>query len=249
VIEIKDLKLNNYKINTNISEKENVGIYSPNNKLTIQLLLDLAGINKTNNIFANGENVYDNENYFKSRIYILGNKTYLNNFYATNVVEYTLKSYGKVLKDKKFAKLIRLSRVRYITNINNSYKYTKETLALVNAFYAYSIIGNRILVNPLENIVREDYMKQVRAEIITEKNTIFGITDLKKYDGLLDKLILLLPSTYLVLTDMMQKFIVSLDAIEGYTEIYKGKFYIYLEDRKVNKALKVVSLTELGEYI
>ncbi|MFA6842849.1 MAG: hypothetical protein WCR33_00435, partial [Bacilli bacterium] len=83
----------------------------------------------------------------------------------------------------------------------------------------------------------------------TEKNTIFGITDLKKYDGLLDKLILLLPSTYLVLTDMMQKFIVSLDAIEGYTEIYKGKFYIYLEDRKVNKALKVVSLTELGEYI
>lgn len=249
MIEIKDLKLNNYKINTNISEKDNVGIYSPNIKLTTQLLLDLAGINKTSGIFVNGENVYDNENYFKSRIYILANKTYLNNFYANNVVEYTLKSYGKVLKDKKFSKLIRLSRVRYITHINNSYKYTKETLALVNAFYAYSIIGNRILLNPLENIVRADYMKQISQEIKTEKCTIFGISNLKKYEGLLDKLILVFPKTYIVISDMTQKFVVSHEAQEGHTELYKGKYYIYLEYKKANKYAKVISWTELGEYI
>ena len=69
MISIKDLTIQNYNINLEIDENAKLGIFARNTSLIKELLLIIAGINRSkNNCFFDDKEIYDNSEYFKKRI-------------------------------------------------------------------------------------------------------------------------------------------------------------------------------------
>ena len=70
MIELNNYQFLQYNININIDQNQNTIIYSPNSNVLKKLALEIAGINKSEGIKYNGNDVYDNKAYFENRIYI-----------------------------------------------------------------------------------------------------------------------------------------------------------------------------------
>lgn len=190
MIELNNYQFLQYNININIDQNQNTIIYSPNSNVLKKLALEMAGINKSEGIKYNGNDVYDNKAYFENRIYIDCNTKYLNTLLARNVQETMENSYNIIIDTNKFTSLVKKLQIRSCGELNNDYKFTKEGIALSDITLALSIYRYHLLFTPLENITNEQHLNNVKEEIKNMYNLMFS-TNLANYKNISDSIIVL----------------------------------------------------------
>ena len=187
MLEIKNQELKTYNIDLDIDNNLNVGIFSDDLDIIKSLSLLLAGINK-GNIYEMNENIYDNDIYFKSRIFINNELNYLNTLNADKISSYYLKSYSKAIDADYFKALVKATKIRLNAKYKFYYVFDDHKNSLANNILALSFLSKRIIYKAFTNI--DD--KVIKEEYKTKKETIFldDIKDIKKYLSILDNIII-----------------------------------------------------------
>ena len=189
MIQITNFQFLQYNINYNINQNIITGIYSVNEASTKKFLLYVSGINKANNIFYRSKKVFDNEEYFKERIFLDCYYQPFNTLLGSNISKMLLDNYNIVLNEDLFNKLVKDLQIRSEGKLQTLYHFSKEGIALINNALALSVFKYPILYKPFEEINNKyklDYLK----EKAKNKSALIGVSDLKKYEGFFDELIL-----------------------------------------------------------
>lgn len=267
MIEIINYKLNNMIINYNINQNKKIGIYCIDNHYTKQMLLHIAGINKSSSIFYNNKVVDDNKLYFQERIFIDGNKKITNTLISSFIIKKLIKKYNCICNEEQLKKHIRFLQIRSEGKLKIIYKFTKEGIALINNAIVLSTYKYPILFTPLENIVAQKRIDYLVNEY-QNKNFLVGIANLSLYQEIVDEVLFITNSSYYILlsTQLLLCFNNTSNIFDTMRELditknimYKNeKYIIVLNDismyqvkqlNKLNITYKTIKAFAIGEYI
>lgn len=189
MIQITNYQFLQYQITYNINQDIITGVFSVNDNITKQFLLNVSGINKSQNIYYRSRKVFDNNDYFKDRLFLNCELKPFNTLVSSNISKLLLDNYNIVLNEDLFEKLIKDLQIRSEGKLSSKYHFTNEGIALINNTLALSIFKYPILLKPFENINNEYRLKYLKEQA-KNKSALIGIKNLKKYEGFLDELIL-----------------------------------------------------------
>ncbi len=190
MIQLTNYQFYQYIINYNIDQNIKTGIYCVNNKLLKPLLLEISGINKTTGIYYQSKNVYDNEQYFKERLFLDCNKKPFNTLHSKKITDIFANKYNTICNEETLQENIKKLKIRSEGKLKLNYTFTSLGKALFNNALALSIYKYPILLNALENINNAN-IKQELEKLYLNKGALFGVTNLYSYNNILDKLIIL----------------------------------------------------------
>lgn len=208
MIQITNFQYNQFNITYNINQTQITGIYCVDRKLLQPLLLQIAGVNKSKGIYYRSRTVFDNKTYFSDRIYLDCNKKILDTLHAPKITYSIEKRYKVLLNEEKIKKYVNDLNVRMEGLLTGTYSFSDEGNALCNNIIALSSFKYPILLNPFENI-NEQYRLSYLKEQYINKGCLIGITDMSKYQGYLNTLILLGSKNCYILTDKDKLLILS----------------------------------------
>jgi hypothetical protein len=203
MIRIKDLVLKDYIININVGSKQLFGIYGRDKVLIKDLLLIIAGINKnSDNCTYDEENVYDNERYFRNRIYLDCHKEYFQTIKATEIASGIKTKYHKIIDVERLQKHLKTLDVRGECEITYRYVLTKCGNTLLNMSLLLASDNHLIINNPTINVKRPSDIDYLTNELIKkDKIIILGVNSLKDLTNRL--------SSVLILTDFKEALLVN----------------------------------------
>ena len=175
-------------LNISIDDAFNTLILFENEKDAKDFSLKIAGIIK-DDIYYLDENIYQNNIYFKERIYIDNEKCYLNNLNVRALSQKILKIYKKPFEEE--FKRLRIDTKLRLESIREHGKYKFNPYSLVNDILALSILNIRIFYLALDNL-DNDKINILKNEFLTRKSNIFveKIEDINKYEGFIDEIII-----------------------------------------------------------
>lgn len=194
-IEIKDLVINDIKMNLTLFNKEIVGIYQTRkNKETInELLFIISGINKgKGNCTYFNKDVFDNSLYFKKRIFLDFSLTYTNTLKKEFISENFMNRFGMKFDEENFKRLIKELKIRNETTFDVDYKFSELGNTLVNFAIINSIEKeNLIISNPTYSVSGE--RKDIIVKELTNKNrynnVLLNLDSINNFKGYLDKVL------------------------------------------------------------
>lgn len=226
-IEIKDLVINDIKINLTLSNKEIVGIYqTKENRETInELLFILSGINKGRGSCTYfNKDVFDNSLYFKKRIFLDFSLTYTNTLKKEFISENFMNRFGMEFDEDNFKRLIKELKIRQETTFDVDYKFSVLGNTLVNFAILNSIEKeNLIISNPTYRVDGERIETIVKG--LTNKNrynnVLINLDSISNFKGYLDK-VLFVTKKDVILVDSNTTLLVIEDNIYLRNIISKG---------------------------
>ena len=188
MIELRNVEIKDYIINANIDEFSNIGIFCDDINIIKELSLYISGINKSN-IYYLDNNIYDNNEYFKSRIFINNNINYLNTLNADKISSYFLNNYQKALDNNYFKELVKASKIRLNAKYKYYYEFDDNKKSEANNILALSFLQRRIVFQAFKNLDNE----YIKNEYKKKKETIFldDIKDINEYLDILDYILIL----------------------------------------------------------
>ena len=220
-LKILNLQFNKYFLTTSLEENTIYGIYCIDSLIREDFLKILAGINHNNNsIFMidedKEENIFDNENYFKNRIYIDFSHRYLKTLNVNTISEMFKTRFNKEFDMSKYKEFVSFTNIRNEVLLSNEYQFTDLGVNLASFClfkglkYKYNIINN-----PVINIKNSDMKKRIYGNIcLKELNPIIGFDNLRDCKEYCDKLIVFGDYQNLVVVDVKNdNFLISTDNI------------------------------------
>lgn len=196
MIQVRGLYMDDLEFNDN----KLYGLFSLDKSVINNLLLILAGINNTKGkVFYNNEPIYDNEKYFKSRIYLDCKQEYFQTIKPLNIAKGILRKFNKLIDVEKLTKHLKTLDVRGECEITSVYHLTPCGNTLVNLSVLLSCSQDLLINNPTINIKTDNDIKYLVNEIC-QLNTlrILGLNNLSHFKNKLDCLYLFTPSYQVV---------------------------------------------------
>lgn len=250
MIEIKNYKLNEMIINYNIDQNKRIGIYSVNHQYTKQILLDIAGINKTFSIFYNNSTVYDNKCFFKERIFIDANKKSTNTLIPSFIKKTLMVKYNCVCNEDLLKKHIRNLQIRSEGKLKIRYKFTNEGIALTNNAIFLSTYKYPILFTPLENISSKKRIEYLINEY-QNINFLVGIINLSIYKEIMDEILFITDNSYFILSSsqllLCFKNISNIITIMQELDMLKNIIYTNTKNILINNNLSLYQIKQLNK--
>ncbi|HHU55973.1 MAG TPA: hypothetical protein GXZ48_04720 [Acholeplasmataceae bacterium] len=192
MIVLENVLLKNYKINLEL-DSNRVGIFSRDSYLTEELLLILAGIIKPKGkCMFNGEEVYDNDKYFKSRIYIDCKESYLKTLNVNTIASSIKNKFQKNINEIKLKKHIDTLKIRGECEISFAFEYdfTPTGNTLINLSLALSLDDALIINNPTINLLRLSDINYIYSQFQKREGLlIFGLNSLIDMKHFFDRII------------------------------------------------------------
>jgi len=192
-LDIVDLNVDKYKVNLSVDDNEKIGVFSFKKDIVKKFLELISGINNNKNtIFLNQNNVYDNKEYFKERIFLDFNKKYLSTLRVQKIYD-SLKQYNIEFDKDKFIKICKELNVRGETDISYKYEFSKVGVSFVNLALVCSCnIKNIIINNPTINLILDEDINYFVNKLTNEEfNTvILGLNSLNQFQNKLTKILI-----------------------------------------------------------
>ena len=192
MIEIKNQQFYEYNVNYNLDEELNTLLLFENSIYAYEYSLALAGIVKSN-IYYLDEEVYENDIYFKSRIYINNNISYISTLDANILEQKLLKNYQKAFDKVYFKDLVNKTKIRSLVKRGKKYKFSNDTLSLSNDIFSLACMCLRIIYLPFNKLGDNNLIKE---EFKSKKSNIFiSALDAKadsilSYQDIVDRIII-----------------------------------------------------------
>lgn len=187
------LKYKDY--NFQIDDNLNTLIVSDDETSLLDLIKEIAGINKSN-VCLDDVNVFDNENYFKNRVFIDNNLEYINSLNTNKIINILLNNYYKVFIEEDFNRLVKDTHLRFYYDYKNRNKFTELGDKIVNNILALSIMNYRIIHKAFDGINDLKILDILKKEYLNKKGNLFSssISQITKYindNSCIDKIIIL----------------------------------------------------------
>lgn len=265
LLEFNNLKFEKYNLSFNMLEDTVYILYGKDQSKIRDLLLLISGINKVSrkngSITYNKENVFDNEEYFKSRVFFDMHHNYLNTITPSVIKENLFTKFNIKYDEKIFRKKLLEQNARREVKVDSKYEFTKLGLSLVNYSLVSSIGVDNLIIYDLFYNIEDEKKREYIANDIVNKRLKSAIISVHKIDEFLDKNV-----RFIILGDFGKSYIISKENKFIVTEnsedlkyrIFKldNNMVICLKEDEVNvkKGLfkipkkKEISLNEFSKY-
>lgn len=194
MLRIENVIIDDFLLDFEIFEDQRLGIFSKDPQLTEKLLLILAGIMRTKGkVLYQNHQVYDNEKYFKSRIYLDCKANYLKTLNIDTIGQAFKNKYQKTINIEKLKKHIDVLKIRGECEITSSltYQFTPTGNTLINLSLAFSLNDHLLINNPTINITRTSDLSYIMDQFKKRKGfVILGINSLLHLKDYCDRLII-----------------------------------------------------------
>ncbi|NLD26321.1 MAG: hypothetical protein GX661_03065 [Acholeplasmataceae bacterium] len=261
-LQINNLRIGNYQITADFLKREVVGVFSRDPQVRLEVLKIFAGINRNlNTCLYDGNDIFDNPEYFRARIFLDYSHNYLSTL-RTAIIEQSLQSkYNLRFNKEKFVRIAQELNVRGETEITHTYKFTPAGNTFVNYALtaalekAYLIINNPTINLSLDVDIK--YIVKAITDTQTYESVLLGLDSLRNFRDKLNKI--------LIFTDYEQVFLTSCPTVvvtkqELPTEykLFKGKNYLSLNlfSKEELKALKknkieyvIIPIFDMEDYL
>ena len=193
-IKVKNLKLNKYLINIDFLEQEAIGFWAQDEEIIDRFFDVIAGINKNGrSCFYKEENIYNNKDYFKTRIYLDYQKKYLSTLKINYLENLFSQRYKTTFDKNNFRSIAETLDIRGETEITNVFSYTKVGNTFVNYALTRSLNKSIIIIkNPTLNISIKSDIDYIVSGLTDKKrytNMLIAPNNLEVFKGKLDKVI------------------------------------------------------------
>lgn len=207
-LEFNDFKFENYNLSFNILENNVYILYGKQELRIKELLLSIAGINKVDkkngSITFQKNNTYDNEEYFKSRIFFDMHYNYLNTITPSIIKENLLNRFDIKYDERLFKRKLIEQNARREVKINSKCEFTKLGLSLVNYSLASSIETDNLIIYDLFYNIEDEKKREYIANDIVNKKLKSAIISVDRIDNFLNKNV-----RFIILGDFGKAFIIS----------------------------------------
>ncbi|MGI6711058.1 MAG: hypothetical protein ACOX4W_06450 [Bacilli bacterium] len=266
-IKIKHLKIDKYILNFEILPDERWGIFSKSIEVVNNFINQLTGIKENNNTcFVNDVDLFDQKDYFKSRVYLDFKDNYINTIKAKLISEDIYKRYKKVVNVVKFDNMINTFDVRSECEIKNKYIFSPKGNTFLNCAFAYAIDKQMLIIsNPtiyVENILEKVEIAKAITDINADGICFICLDSIACFKDTLDKVIILDDfNNVRIINPKKDNFVVVDDypsdeeilskrlfEKEGKTIIYNLDNFKIKECKRLGKCL-VLNFYELEEYL
>ena len=134
-IKIQKLQFNNMQIDISLNKQEIFAVYSRNEEIVNDFLLVLNGINPNNGscLYLN-KDIFDNEDFFKQRIYINFKESYLKTINAEFIEESLMNRFNLSFNKEVFNTYVQEMGIRLETTFKANYTFTDKGNTMVNFF-------------------------------------------------------------------------------------------------------------------
>lgn len=269
MIQITNYEFEKYNLSYNINQELNTGIFCINNNILEKILLQIAGINKSKGIYYRSKKVFDNKQYFNERLYLNCNNQIVNTLVVDQIVNTLENNFNVIASNDLLKNYISQLQIRSEGKLDSSYTFTNEGNTLINNAIALSMFKYPILLNPLENIENK-YKIEYLKKVYSNKPSLFGVSNLRKYNGFIDELILFGNNNVYILKSneklILLKNIINQDLIISECNLQNNLIhkcnktedlilYNNLSNdqlkhlRNLNVKINEISLFEIGDYI
>lgn len=236
MIQVRHLQLNGYDIELDIDPTMKLGIYAQNPKQVKALLLMLAGMNTNNKkCLYQGKDLYDQESYFKTRIYMDCSFEYVQTLNETHIVQYIQNHFSKTIQLERLKGYFKQFVIRGECEITHRYQFSACGKTLLNMAIALSSDQHLILMNPTKSIRRSQDIEQIAYDIKTRQTAvILGLNCLSDFKNALSHILLLTDLGAKLCYPSMDKLMV-MDAYEPFKT--KALFTSFDQKRFITKPL------------
>lgn len=176
------------------------GLFSLDKSAINNLLLILAGINNTHGkVFYNDEAIYDNEKYFKSRLYLDCQKSYFQTIRPLVIADAIKRKFNKIVDVDKLNKHFRVFDIRGEVEITSGYQLTPCGNTLVNLSVLLSCDQDLLINNPTINVNNDKDIAYIVKSLCGHQGLrIIGLNNLSHFKDKLDYLYIITPSFQVV---------------------------------------------------
>lgn len=194
-MEIRNLQFYEYLINLKIEENEIIGIYSQKMHIVTELLLIIAGINRSkDNVFYNGLDAYDSNNFFKHRIYFDCRSDIVQTLNVEKIGYVVNFAFKKKVDLEKLTYIIRTLDLRGEVEITQTLEYIFSNVGrtLINLALGLSIENHLIINKPTIHINNKKELDFIKLELKKHQGfKIMGLDDFSNLKDVLDRIIIL----------------------------------------------------------
>lgn len=261
-LQINNLRIGNYQLTADFFKREVVGIFSRKPAMRLELLKILAGINRNQNTCHYEENdIFDNPEYFRSRVYLDYSHNYLSTLRTANIEQSLKLKYNLRFNKEKFVRIAQELNVRGETEITHTYKFTPAGNTFVNYALTAALEKPHLIVNnPTINLnLDPDIRYIVKALTDTEnyESVLLGLDSLRNFRDKLHKLLIFTDYDQAYLTSC-SSVIVSKQELPTEYKLFRGKNFLCLnlfskDELKTFKKNKIeygiISIYDLEDYL
>lgn len=200
------LEVNNLTFKTKIRKYENIqitvedgqvwGVFSLDKDATTQFLDIISGVNDyKDHVLHQGKPVFENESYFKNRIFLDFKNQYLTTIKETLIKQRLEEVYHVDFHEKNFITCLKDLNLRREYEITHQYVFTNLGNTYLNFCLLNGIDKKNIMVNNPTMYVRGhkelEYMTSKLVDKYRYQTMIFGLDNLSSFIGKLDYLLIL----------------------------------------------------------
>lgn len=262
-LSINNLKFKDYQINTEFLDLQVIGVFALDSTLRTDFLKLLAGINRNQGTcFYRQRDIFDNEEYFNSRIYLDYAHIYLSTLRTANIEKSLKTRYNLSFNKEIFVKIAKELNVRGETEITHIYNFTPAGNTFVNyALTAAVEKPNIIINNPTIGLNQEmdiNYLVNSLSSHKTDGNIILGLNRLKDFRGKLDRIFIFTDCGQTYSIDSAATVFVSKEDVETDYRLFVSDYYLSLnlfskdELKRFQKnkiEYKIISIYDIEDYL
>lgn len=214
LLKIDNLNINNqYNLSLVIEENTFWTFFARDNEILNNLFLKISGINYSNNVYYYDKLAYDNDIYFKNRVYFCFKNFFFKSIFPDVICQEVKNNYNLIINQEKLEKLIDDLWIRLECEIKSECHFTPVGNTLIN-FSFINAVKNPILIinNPTINLVSKkhiDYITHNLFSLSNNKTILLGLNNLVHFKEKIRKVVIFTDYNSTVILDT-KKDIISL---------------------------------------
>lgn len=225
MIRINNLEIDNFIIDLEFNDNKLYGLYSSDKNFMSNLFLLLAGINNTKGkILYNNENIYDNDKYFKSRLYMDCQNEYFQTIKPINIKNSISRKFNKDIDLNKLTAYFKTLDIRGECEITSVYQLTPCGNTFANLSVLLSSDNDLLINNPTINVENENDIKYLVDEVSKlSQLRILGLNNLHHFKDKLDVLYLFTPFNEVISVNPQFDTFYLIDKSNAFLSLFPGK--------------------------
>ncbi|HOE06808.1 MAG TPA: hypothetical protein PLQ99_03835 [Bacilli bacterium] len=228
-IKIQKLQFNNMQIDISLNKQEIFAVYSRNEEIVNDFLLVLNGINPNNGscLYLN-KDIFDNEDFFKQRIYINFKESYLKTINAEFIEESLMNRFNLSFNKEVFNTYVQEMGIRLETTVKANYTFTDKGNTMVNfAFLKALNIPFITINNPTIYLKKAKIIETVTNSLVDKRkyeSIILGLDRIKNFKEKLERVLVFTDyQTYVIVNPQKDSFLLIEDNIHLRDKIFRTK--------------------------